>query len=100
MGWSADGRVLLASTSEGAPFVLSCAESPVDVGTEVDVEMRIARDDAGRIEVGEVVAMGVLEDVAPEESSAAWRAWFAPSAAYWNTVEDPEAVLRAEEPSA
>jgi hypothetical protein len=94
MAWSADGRVLLASASEGAPFILSCAEDPVDV------EMLIARDDAGRIEAGEVVAMGVLEDVAPEESSAAWRAWFAPSAAYWDTVEDPETVLRAEEPSA
>lgn len=98
LAWSADGRVLLGSFAEPDPFLLTCVPRSIEVGSEVDVEMRIARDDAGRIEAGEVLEMIELPEISPEGSLAAWRAWFkAVGGEHWDfDVEDPEAVLRAE----
>lgn len=82
----------LVSRSEGPrAFTVALTEEAharslgANLYREVDVELRLCRNEEDVIKTGEVLAVHVLDDADPATS---WRAWFKENAGEWDDVDN------------
>lgn len=84
-----------AKTEDGE-FTLSLPDEAVAQGlgphiySILDIVMRVARNEDGEIESGELIEFHPVGSVGATE---AWREWFKPHSPYWDTVDDIERDL-------